>query len=152
MTPFIRRVASIDALRKDGIDEFFFSGPLYAPVPQELAKTMHNLCMKTGVSVVRIKPRAATSEDEVEMFAMDASTADGRKTMKKLAAELGPLIVSNLQKSASSISEKSVLRSSSNQLFDQVHELCEFRDALMRLMVPVRQASSKNPILLIGTE
>ncbi len=150
MTPFIRRVSSITAIRKSGTDESFFKGPDFSTIPGFLTKIIDEWCKHHELGNTSLPSKDAPSEQSTDVYYIALRPA-GRAETKSLLSELAPHLISETRLAVETLSEKTLFSSSANGAMDLLSEASSFRDALMRMTLKTTQSEKPDPALVIYT-
>ena len=150
MTPFIRRVSSITAIRNSGTDESFFKGQDFATIPSFLTEIIDEWCKHHELGNTSLPSKDAPSEQSTDVYYIALRPA-ARAETKSLLSELAPHLISKARLAVETLSEKTLFSSSANDAMDSLSEASSFRDALMRMTRKTTQSEKPDPALVIYT-
>jgi hypothetical protein len=132
-----------------GVDENFYSGLDYCPIPSDLIDALLEWC-RSNASNCALTSRGATRDEPQEVFFIPLEDKKGRDHLKKLVHTLAPKILSTLQSKVVNLTFKNFCTSAANGDLDEARGLIDFRDALIRFVEKPIKRAGKDAALIIG--
>ena len=149
MSPFMRRIASLKALKTEGIDQEFFREGDLIEIPDALAERIENWCKKAEVANTSLPSKGATSDEPLDVYYIQLATKAGQGELRAMLKDIADPLVEAVNAAAGCIKGKTAFTADSNRPFDDIMALSKLRDNLMACAAKPARAEGDDVTLVI---
>jgi hypothetical protein len=150
VAPFIRRIISLKALKKEGTDEQFFQGMDYARIPLSVEPALKKWCEDVGPANTSLPSKGATSDEPLDVYYLELGTPNWRLELNAMLKAVAPALVAAVTKTSSGVTEKEIFTSKSNAPLDELVAVAAFRNVLLRFKARSPKSKNGDPAIIIS--
>lgn len=149
MSPFMRRIASLESLKAEGTDpEFFREGEL-VEIPKSIAEVIESWCKEEGVANASLPSKRATTDEPLDVYYIPLATKSGQAQIKAMLKTIAQPFVDAMSAAAGAMKRKTVFAADGNRPVDEIVALGTLRNQLMVFAEKPPEAEGEDITLVI---
>jgi len=149
MSPFMRRIPSLKAVRTEGIDPEFFQAGELIEIPESLVDLIERWCKEAQVANTSLPSKGAVSDDPLDVYYIPLATKPGQVEIKAMLKTIAQPLLDAVHVVAGSMTGKMVFTMDGNRPADEIIALGTLRNQLMACATKPAKAEGDDVTLVI---